>query len=214
MMSQTRSLWYARTGSALSLSTPNAHFSHQYGAVQRVRVMRAVRPQARLADPAEQFVGLVDADVAALDLVVRVRERPADLLGSVARHGDGYPSAGPEHADHLGEYALVVRDVLHHLGDDHDVERLVGEGQLERVTLHGGGTRTLRRLPGLLHRGEPLGDFADLLPVLVQRDDLRAAPVTLERVASRPTPEIQHTVPRGKREPGEVDGQHVVLLSR
>lgn len=31
MMSQTSSLWYARTGSALSLSTPNAHFSHQYG---------------------------------------------------------------------------------------------------------------------------------------------------------------------------------------
>jgi hypothetical protein len=31
MMSQTRSLWYACTGSALSLSTPNAHFSHQYG---------------------------------------------------------------------------------------------------------------------------------------------------------------------------------------
>jgi hypothetical protein len=29
MMSQTSSLWYARTGSALSLSTPNAHFSHQ-----------------------------------------------------------------------------------------------------------------------------------------------------------------------------------------
>ena len=31
MMSQTRSWWYAFTGSALSLSTPKAHLSHQYG---------------------------------------------------------------------------------------------------------------------------------------------------------------------------------------
>lgn len=31
MMSQTSSLWYAFTGSALSLSTPKAHLSHQYG---------------------------------------------------------------------------------------------------------------------------------------------------------------------------------------
>ena len=85
MMSQTSSLWYARTGSALSLSTPKAHLSHQYGACSACAwwVPYGFRPG--LAHLAEQFVRLVDADVAALDLVVGVGQRPADLLGAVAR---------------------------------------------------------------------------------------------------------------------------------
>ena len=174
----------------------------------------AVRLQPRLAHPAEQFLALVDADVAALDLVVGVGQRPADLLGAVARDGDRDASAGLEHPHHLGEYALVVGDVLHDLGDDHDVEGLVREGQCEGVALHGGGGGSLRRLPGLLHRREPLGDLADLLTVLVQRHDLGAAPVALERVPAGTAAEVQDAVARGEREPGEVDGQHVGLLSR
>src|SRR5690606_12741499 len=122
-------------------------------------------------------------------------------------------AAGLEDPDHLGEDALVVRDVLHHLGDDHDVEGLVGEGQGEGVALHGGGGGAGRGLAGLLHRREPGGDLADLLGVPVQRHDLRPAPVTLERVPSGTASEVQNTVARGEREPGEVDGQHVALLS-
>ena len=181
--------------------------------VQGVRVVGAVRLESGLAHLGEQLVGPVDADVAALDLVVGVGERPADLLGAVAGHGDGDAAAGLEDADHLGEDALVVGDVLHHLGDDDDVEGLVGEGQRERVALHRGGGGARGGLAGLLHRREPLGDLADLLGVLVQGHDLGAAPVALEGVPAGAAAEVQDTVAGGEREPGEVDGQHVALLS-
>ncbi len=176
--------------------------------VQRVRVVRPVRPQSRLAHLPQQFVGAVDADVAALDLVVGVGERPADLLRAVARHGHRDPAAGAEHPDHLGEDALVVGDVLHHLGDDHGVEAVVRKGQREGVSLHGGGLGARRGLPRLLHRREPLGDLADLLAVAVERDDARAAPVALEGVAPGAASQVQDPVAGGEREAGEVHGQH------
>ncbi len=39
----------------------------------------------------------------------------------------------------------------------------------------------------------------DLLGVLVERDDLRPAPVALEGVPSGPAPEIEYAVARGER---------------
>ena len=71
-----------------------------------------------------------------------------------------------------------------------------------------------RGLAGLLHRREPLGDLADLLAVPVEGHDLRAAPVALEGVPAGAAAQVEHAVARGEREAGEVDGQHVALLSR
>ncbi|GAA3236148.1 hypothetical protein GCM10020256_54570 [Streptomyces thermocoprophilus] len=68
-------------------------------------------------------------------------------------------------------------------------------------------------LAGLLHRGEPLGDLADLLAVAVQGHDPGAAPVALEGMPAGAAAEVQDAVARGEREPGEIDGQHVALLS-
>jgi hypothetical protein len=181
--------------------------------VQGVRVVAAVGGQARLADALLELVAAVDADVAALHLVVGVRQHPADPLGQPAGHGDGEQPAGPQHPHHLGEHALVVGDVLHHLGDDHPVEALVGERQRQRVALHGGGGGARRGLARLVHRGEPAGDLAYLVPVAVQGDDVGAAPVALEGVAARAAAEVEHPVAEGEREAGEVHGQHCALLS-
>ena len=56
------------------------------GGVQRVGVMGAVGAQSGLAEPDEQFVGTVDADVAALDLVLGFQEPQAGrvLAGGAA----------------------------------------------------------------------------------------------------------------------------------
>ena len=66
-----------------SLSTPTAHLSHQYGACSPCAWSRAVVRRGRppRASPTSSSPR-VDADVAALDLVVGVGQRPADLLGS------------------------------------------------------------------------------------------------------------------------------------
>src|SRR5690606_3679652 len=56
-------------------------------------------------------------------------------------------------------------------------------------------------------------DLADLVPVPVECHDAGAAPVALEGVPAGSTAEVQDTVAGGEREPGEVDGQHVALLS-
>ena len=101
--------------------------------MERVRVVRAAQEAARALDLLLELVLAVDAHVRAGRVVVLVVDRPRDPLGPARRHGRREAAAGPEHAHDLDERALVVPDVLEHLGDDHAVEAVVGERQVERV---------------------------------------------------------------------------------
>ena len=63
------------------------------------------------------------------------------LMASGAQRGTVTAMAPPglEHTGQLTHGGHVVRNVLEHLGGDDPVERAVGEGQPQCVTLHGGG---------------------------------------------------------------------------
>ena len=94
--------------------------------------------------PLAQLALAVDAHVAALDLVVSVGQRPADLLRTPARDGHGDQTARAQHAGDLGHRRLVAGDVFEHLGDDHAIERAVCERQAQRVSLNGDAVSGLR----------------------------------------------------------------------
>ena len=60
----------------------------------------------------------------------------------------------------LRQRALVVPDVLEHLGDDDAIEGFVAERQVERVGVHGAGPLLDRDLAGREHRpATPVASF-------------------------------------------------------
>ena len=157
----TRNSWYLRTGHASALSTPTAHFSHQYGECSACAwcAPRSARPRAR--ELALEVALAVDADVAAGRVVVVAVERPADPFGEAGRHGDREPAAGTQDPDELRDRELVGPDVLEHLRRDDAVEGGVGERQRERVGVDRAARERRRQLAGLDHRADEVPDVDD-----------------------------------------------------
>ena len=106
--------------------------------------------------------------------------------------------------------ALVGPDVLEHLRRDDAVEGGVGERQRERVGVH----RAARRRPPASSPASTIAPHELPRPrrrsprVGVERDDGRAAPHRLERVAPAAAAEVEQALARAEVEPIEVDGQH------
>ena len=168
----------------------------------------AVVGAAGLGDLVDELLGGVDADVAALGVVVVVGELPVDDLGQPARHRDRQGAARAQHPDELLDRVDVGVDVLEHLCGDDAVELTVGEGQGERVALLHVGLRAGRHLTGVAHRGEPLADGRELVGVPVEGDDVGATLVHLEGVAPGAAAHVQHPVAGAQPQAVEVNGQH------
>ena len=173
-----------------------------------MRVVRAAQEAARLLDLLLELVLPVDAHVRAGRVVVRVVDRPRDPLGPAGGDGRREPAAGPQHAHDLGERALVVPDVLEHLGDDHAVEAVGGEGQVERVGVDHAGPLVGARLVGFDHRARDRGDVLEVGGGVVERGDARAAPHRLERVAAATRTEVEEALAGREPKPPEVNRQH------
>ena len=155
-----------------------------------------------------QLVGLVDADVATLVGVVFVGQQPADPFGQPPRHGHRQLAAWLEDPDQFGDRGVVGGDVLEDLGGDHAVEARVRIGQRQRIADHDlrlGRFGCLARLAHRLQQGVDVGQFGG---VLVEGDDVGAAPVRLEAVPSGAAADVDDLGSRSDGEPVVVDGQH------
>ena len=141
-----------------------------------------------------QFGCAVDADVSAGDewRVVFVRQHPIDLLGEPRRNRGGKDSARLEDTGKLADRANIVLDVLEHLGSDDGVERVIGEGQLRRITTHDAAQVLLFDFAGFEHRRKrfPRGD--DLVCCVVEGDDLGASSRRLEGVPTEASTRVKH----------------------
>ncbi len=138
----------------------------------------------------------VDADVAARHVVVLVRERPVDELGSEARHGHRHRPARAKNAGELAHRAHVVGDVLEDLRTDHPVEGRVGERQRagrrpERRPSCASPRRARPRRPW--RRTSPPRPSTSSRPASSATTS-RAAARRFERVATEPAAEVEHRV--------------------
>lgn len=171
-------------------------------------VMRVGQCHSPAEDLGAQVAGPVDADVAAFVAVVFVGQQPANPLRQPAGHTDRQRAADLEHPDQFGDGGVVVRDVLENLRRDDAVECLVGVGQLERVTDDHRGRRAGRRLAAVGHRAQDGVDRTQFGLVLVEGDDVGAAPVGLERVPARAAAHVDDLARRPDAQPVEIDRQH------
>ena len=103
--------------------------------VEPVLVVVAGEHEAGALEPVLEVLALEDAHVPAGDVVVVAVEPPADALGQLGRHRDRDASARAQHPDELAHRPLGRPQVLEHLRGDDDVERVVGERQVQRVAV-------------------------------------------------------------------------------
>ena len=143
-MSHTSTLWYAATAGLRVVGRAHQAAQPPVRRMQAVRVVMPRRHEARRDEAALEGRTPINADVAARRVVVFVGERPVDRLGHAAGHRDRHGATRLQDPGQLSHGGDVVRDVLEHLGRNDPVERPVGKGQGERVTLHGRG-RVIRR---------------------------------------------------------------------
>src|SRR5689334_5856622 len=137
----------------------------------------------------------VDTYMPALNLVVCVGERPADLLRPPARHGDGHPPAGTEHAQRRRHRGAVVGNVLEDLGGDHYIEGAVREWKLVGIRPYRQGMSGLGHLAGLAHRLEHGRYALQVREVEVERGDVCAAAVALEGVPAGAGADVEDALP-------------------
>lgn len=71
----------------------------------------------------------VDAHMPAIGRVIVAGELPADFFRKIAGHTDHQAAAGFEHAKEFFCGLSVLRDMLHDLRADHQVECVVGKGK-------------------------------------------------------------------------------------
>src|SRR5438067_350091 len=113
-----------------------------------------------------------------------------------------------EEAGGLAQRRVVGGEVLEHLGSDHAVEGAVGKGQGQGVTACHPAARQRRALAHLLEAGEDGGRLLQLVPVAVEGDDARAAPVGLEGVTSPPASQVEQPIAGPQTQAVVVDRQH------
>ena len=188
-------------------------FDPPVGCVQSVGVVGAGRLEPGADEPSDELIASVDANVAALDLVVGVGERPADPFGQPARnrHSDAPPRR--QHADDLDHRGTVIGDVLEHLGGNDPIEAPVRERKRTRVPAHYSRRRRRRCLASLGHRGERCRDARQLALVAIKRNDVCAPSVSLEGMSAGPAADVEYAVPGTDAKPAEVEGQQDGLLS-
>ena len=104
--------------------------------------------------------------------------------------------------------------MLEDLRCDDAVESAVGVRQFECIALDRLGPRRLGHLALVLHRLQDLVDVVEVGGVLVEPDDVGAAPVGLEGVPARAAAHVDHLCARPDAEPIEVDGQHCPTRAR
>jgi hypothetical protein len=209
----TRNSWYLRTGHAPVLSSPNVHFSHQYGECSAWAWCepRSQRPALQLL---LELVLAIDAHVAHRACRGTVVDRPAHRVPASGRHGDRHAAARPEHAHQLGDRAVVVPEVLEHLRRDDAVEARVGNGKAQRVAVDLAPGRVVGDLPALDHRAARRAPFLELAGVVVERDNRRAASHRRERVATTAAAHVEEPVPLAEVERSNFDGQHQASARR
>jgi hypothetical protein len=181
--------------------------------VQGVSVVCASRLQTGADEAGDELIASVDTNVAALDLVIGVGERPADPLGEPARNGHSDPPSRGKDANDLGDRGPVVGDVLEDLGGDDPIEALVRERNRKRVAAHCLRRRSRRCLAGLGHRGKRRRDRRQLALVAIKRNDVCASSVRLEGMTATAAADVEHAVPCADAEPVEIKGQQDGLLS-
>jgi hypothetical protein len=125
-----------------------------------------------------------------------------------ARHADRQRATDIEHPDQFGDRHVVPRYVFQHLGRDHAVERLVGIGQIQRVTEDRRRRRRRGRLTFLGHRLQDGLHGPQFGRIAVEGDDVGTAPVRLEGMPAGPTAHVDHLDGRPHPEPVEIDCQH------
>jgi hypothetical protein len=146
--------------------------------------------------------------VPALDLVVGVGQRPADLLGEPPRHRHRHHAARLQDAAQLSHRVGVGGQVLEHLGRDDLVERRVRERQAVRRPPDRVGLRALGRLALDGDRGEHLAHLDQLRVAVVEGDDPGAALEEREGVTAAAAAHVEDPVAGADGEPLEVDREH------
>ena len=87
--------------------------------------------KAGFLDVFAQVVRIEYPDVTTLNLVVGIRQSPADPFGEKARHAHAENTARFQDAVYFFYHRTVVVNVFKDLGADDLVERVVGKGQPE-----------------------------------------------------------------------------------
>ena len=88
----------------------------------------------------------------------------------------------------------------------------VGEGEGQRIPLHGGRRMVGRQLPGLHHGRHGAAHLGHLLGSGIEGHHGRAAPSRLEGVSPESTPEVQEAIARPHAELVVVHRQHATSL--
>jgi hypothetical protein len=101
--------------------------------VQPVRVMAPRHAQPGLLKLGGKLRAGEDPQVAALHLVVLIRQRPAHPFRQPGRHGDRRDAAGPQHPRDLRHRPPVGRDVLQDLGRNHLIESIITKRKIRSV---------------------------------------------------------------------------------
>ena len=84
--------------------------------------------------------------------------------------------------------------MLEHLGGDHDIERVVGEGKPGRVTSHHPDERVLGDLAGGVHGPDRGPGLDDLGLGIVEGDGAGAAPRALVDVTTESGTHVEHAL--------------------
>ena len=104
-------------------------------------------------------------------------------------HGHDLPRL--EHPGDLPDRLGLVRDVLQHLGADHDVERMVGKRKLRDVTREDAPSR-FSALALLFHQPHHVPGLGHILALHVEAHDLYARLLEgLVQMATVATPRVQ-----------------------
>ena len=100
--------------------------------------------------------------------------------------------------------------MLEHLSGDDVVEHLVGEREPRGIAVRAAAPRRGRQRGGVgvADCTEHRVHVFELGRVVVEGDDLGAAPQRLERVPARATAQVEHEVALGQAEPVVANGEH------
>ena len=98
--------------------------------------------------------------------------------------------------------------MFEHFGDDHAVEAVAREREIERVAVHDAGPLTGVGLARFDHGARDRGDVFEIGRGVVERGDARAAAHRLEGVPPAARAEVEQALARRELQAFEFDREH------
>jgi hypothetical protein len=149
-----------------------------------------------------------DPQVAALHLVVLIRQRPAHPLRQPGGYGDRRDAARPQHPRDLRHRPPVGRHVLQDLGRNHLIESIITKRKIRSVAPNRTRGSAWSGFPFLVHRAQHCAHAGQLATIEVGRHNAGTTAIRLKGVPAGAATQVEQSLARGDLKLTEVDCQH------